>query len=430
MTKTSDLFPALVATDVYTPVRMKFDGVNDKFENLSVNVTGNKCCVVARFRIAEYADATSRQLCFVWAGSQERPGLSFYASNHATTDYRNKCQIYVDNSGGTTVCRLVSKNEVCDNEVHTLFFQYDGDAGTAELIIDGQDADDTGNAQRVAPVTATLSTSVSADVLVGEGWGGSEFWPGEIGFFGLHNTAGLDWTDFMEADGTPKKIDETSWAEWGSQPLAWNEHGDMPNNKGSAGNFARSSSPVITDESVILAGVQPGSMDPYSYTIVNPGAESGDYTTGWTLGTGGWLRRNDFSTAYEGSWYWAVGNYSGGSIYQDITAVAGDVTRAAIDAGQILILGSCWCASYIAEDQCRITIDFYDGTPGTLISTLDTGYFAAHGDGVSNTWIESKLSGVMPANTVTMRLTLWGQRQNGTYCNNHMDMPSITAYKI
>lgn len=49
----------------------------------------------------------------------------------------------------------------------------------------------------------------------------------------------------LYSDGLPKALDESSWTEWGAQPLFWNEHGQMDNNLGSAGNMTRNGTIVI-----------------------------------------------------------------------------------------------------------------------------------------------------------------------------------------
>ena len=51
----------------------------------------------------------------------------------------------------------------------------------------------------------------------------------------------------MDTSGNPKKLDESGWTEWGTQPLFWNEHGEMTNNKGSAGNMTKNGTIVIAD---------------------------------------------------------------------------------------------------------------------------------------------------------------------------------------
>lgn len=38
---------------------------------------------------------------------------------------------------------------------------------------------------------------------------------------------------------------ETTWTEWGAQPLFWNEHGDMENNLGSAGAMTKNGTIVV-----------------------------------------------------------------------------------------------------------------------------------------------------------------------------------------
>ena len=187
---------------------------------------------------------------------------------------------------------------------------------------------------------------------------------------------------------------------------------------------------MVTALSTLTPYYRTSGLDPHEYAIVNPGAEDGDYTTGWTLGGGSWLRRSDFGPYVDGSYLWAVGNAASGNIYQDLPAVAGNISRALIDTGKVLMVGGCWMASYQGDDLSRVTIDFYDGLPGSLISTLDSGYVAPEGNLTSNIWVESKITGIMPAGTVTLRMTLWGKRKTGAYCNTHMDLAFMTGFII
>jgi hypothetical protein len=132
-----------------------------------------------------------------------------------------------------------------DGELHTIFFSFDGDNGLSTFVIDGINAIDTGHAAHVDPTVGAVANG-SGTFGVGSYPGDpSSFFEGQIGFIGYKEVYLTNWEDFMEADGRPKNLDESSWAEWGGIPLIWNEHGDMINNLGSAGNMSKTGTIVV-----------------------------------------------------------------------------------------------------------------------------------------------------------------------------------------
>ena len=58
---------------------------------------------------------------------------------------------------------------------------------------------------------------------------------------------GLDPEDFYTVESDVKQLDETTWAEWGTQPLFWNAHGFMEDNKGSAGDMTKNGTIDLSD---------------------------------------------------------------------------------------------------------------------------------------------------------------------------------------
>lgn len=232
--------------ELYTPAMMEFDGSTGYFSTNSLTTSGNKVTVVLRFKRAQFTGAATELLS--WCENiNRRWGIRIFSSDHATTGNRNKVTVRVKNSAGTDICWLLSTAEVVDGNLHTLFFAFDGDTGSATFIIDGINADDTGFASRVAPTTGTLNTGASSVCTVGAGNAGTVPSAANIGFFGHREAYLTNWQDFMESDGRPKQLDESSWTEWGAQPLYWNEHGDMENNFGSAGNMTRNGTVIVGD---------------------------------------------------------------------------------------------------------------------------------------------------------------------------------------
>ena len=133
--------------------------------------------------------------------------------------------------------------------MHTVVFAFNGDTGSASFVIDGSDADDTGNASRVTPTTGTLESGSAAKFSVGinDAVSGLFKFQGQVGFVGYRDAYLTNSTGFMQTDGTPKSLDETTWAEWSGgsvtspqgRPLFWNPAGDMVNNLGTAGAMTK-----------------------------------------------------------------------------------------------------------------------------------------------------------------------------------------------
>lgn len=221
----------------YLPAAQIFDG-STAYYNLSHTSSGNKVTFVCRFFLAAFGGDTNMSL-FRAQSSTPRVRLAILvgSSANATAGFQNKLRMAVENSAGTTICRLISTSSVVDNGWHTLFCSFDGDAGTATFYIDGANADDTGNASRVAPTTGTLGSGASSAFYVGSNQVPSLFWLGAIGYVGFKEAYLTNWSDFMRTDGWVKKINEVAWTEWSGQPILWNPHAQMSYNLGSGGNM-------------------------------------------------------------------------------------------------------------------------------------------------------------------------------------------------
>lgn len=239
--KTAYVASGKVTGTGYFPAMMEFDGSTGYYSDTSVTTSGNLVTVVMRFSIASFTAVTHQYLArFRGPGGDMRAEVICFSSNNATADYQDKIRVRAMSSAGANIAMLISPSGYLDGEAHTLLFAFDGDAGTAVFRIDGSDVDDTGNAQRVAPTTGTLDSGASSGFFVGAAEGGSAKVNGSLGFVGAANAYRTTWSDFMQTDGTPKPLDESTWTEWGAQPLFWNENGDMVNNKGSAGAMTAS----------------------------------------------------------------------------------------------------------------------------------------------------------------------------------------------
>lgn len=162
----------------------------------------------------------------------------------------------------------------------------------------------------------------------------------------------------------------------------------------------------------------------HTYSITNAGAESGAMT-GWTAGVG-----TGFETLTTGAvsglnprtgtYFFGGGNQLESSSYQDITAVAGDVTSALIDLEKLLLMVTYYDASFNGNDRVRMYMDFYDGAPGSQITdNLNT--YEPLAAGTALTWNKRKIYAIAPTGTRTIRLYMHGYRYDGVYCNAHID---------
>lgn len=231
----------------YTPAMMEFDGSTGYYSHVGITTSGNKCTVVLRFAINQ--DASSG---FEWLFSMQGPTnhprcyIAYQGTGAASADDRDRLLVTMDNSAGTIIGRIyAAEGQFVDGQPHTMFVEIDGDAGTIEWVIDGQTIDDTTNPNRVAPTTGTLDAGAGSDLGIGSTDTGSTLFPCQIGFVGYRDVGGLAWSDFMDARGYPKALDESTWAEWGAQPLLWNEHGEMTNNLGTLTSIVKNGTIVV-----------------------------------------------------------------------------------------------------------------------------------------------------------------------------------------
>ena len=208
MTNLTDLFPAV---PTYTPAMMQFDGSTGYYNKASLTTVGNKVSFVARFKHASFLGAAKEQRIIGLYDSSYRGLVTSYSSDYTTTARRSLLSLIVQNSAGSTVCRVFANIAVDDNNTHTLLASYDGDAGEATMVLDGVDVLDTGHAEHTL-TTGTLETgSMSAEV--GRFNAGSEYL-GDIGFVGYRDAYLTNWSDFFYTDGSPRQLDTIGWTQW------------------------------------------------------------------------------------------------------------------------------------------------------------------------------------------------------------------------
>lgn len=267
----------VLARSAYQPGMMYYAG--GYYVRNGVTVSGNKVTVVIHFRVSSGA-ATDNQRLLTVSDSTTRFSLTVLENDHATASAREKLQMVVQNSSGTNVAVITSSSTVTAG-FHTCFLSYDGDAGTASMIINGADEKDTGSPLHV--LTAGSLETGSMSFYVGSSAVPDLYASALIGSFGYGDVGGLSWSDFMGATGGPSIIDESpSWPTWGGQPLFWNSNGQLDRNRGSAGDMLKMGVVLASSESFDLATgwdtIISGNFTPTLWDSSNSDSESQTYT--------------------------------------------------------------------------------------------------------------------------------------------------------
>jgi hypothetical protein len=232
----------------YRPAMMQFDGSTGYYNLASAAISGNSITLVAKFNVAQVLDTSTTALLSTSSGL-----IAIYMPHNSNTEteMQNKIKI-ICRSTSADVCVVGSTVDVMDGQDHTLLFAYDGTAGTAAFYIDGVDVDDTGYSSRLVG-TGTLTTTSGIWRVGAAHWDASLKIDGKVGFFGVDDQYLTTYSDFFDANDNPIDQDETTWANsgWGAQPLFWNEHGQMSNNKGSAGNMTENGTIIVAPAEVL-----------------------------------------------------------------------------------------------------------------------------------------------------------------------------------
>lgn len=214
----------------YRPPMMLFDGSSGYYVDSSTSIPGSDFTFTTQFNLESFTGGGIKRLINFSGSGGNRLIVLAYASDHATTTRRDKIAAFVQNAGSDTLVLTFGINDDIDGEDHVLFFSFDGSAGDIQYFIDGVNADDTGNPERV--VISGTPVNSGGNFRIGASTVPADYWAGQIGFVGYSNDYLTNPLDFMDADG-PKEIDESGWTEWGSQPLYWNKYGIMTDNQGS-----------------------------------------------------------------------------------------------------------------------------------------------------------------------------------------------------
>jgi hypothetical protein len=215
---------------------MTFDG-STGYYNKSYTSSGNKITCMFRFNVDSWVGGNTPYTLFLASApsTAQRLLANVYSSDFSVADRRLRLLLQVsDSTNSTQVCRFVSAEVVADGEDKYAFFSYDADNGTAVFEINGGNAIDVGHSIYIAPQVATLGAGAS-NLFVGAGNSGADKTNGQMGYVGMADAYLTNASDFYGSG--LQELDETTWAEWGSQPLFWNQYGTMSDNKGSAGNM-------------------------------------------------------------------------------------------------------------------------------------------------------------------------------------------------
>lgn len=220
----------------YDPGMMTYDGSTGYYTD-GYTAAGNAVTCVFRINRDAFTGGSSEMVTDCRNGSnQARFSVQLWASDGPSGgDYRNGVlQIGVRDTVNTAICLVYTDVRLDDGADHTVFFAYDGTAGTVQLYVDGVDAEDGTAADRVL-TTGTLNTGAFT-FRIGNNLNGFYF-GGQIGYFGYSNSYLTNPTDFHHPTNGLQELDESGWTEWGAQPLYWNQYGQMTDNRGSAGNM-------------------------------------------------------------------------------------------------------------------------------------------------------------------------------------------------
>ena len=223
----------------YNPDMMQYDGVTGYYD-ISTTTSGNLMTIVGRFSRASFTGGSAEYIfrCRSDTQNHDRLAVFAFASDFADLDKANTINFLVRDNTSADLCRLITPVGYLDGNRHTFMFSFDGDNGTAQLIIDGVDADDVGNADRTAPIVGTPSTGTSEIEVGAANTTPSNVFGGQIGYLGYKDAYLTNWSDFMDGS-EPKQLDEVTWTQWGGQPAFWNQDGEMTANLGSAGNMTQ-----------------------------------------------------------------------------------------------------------------------------------------------------------------------------------------------
>lgn len=246
-----DLLPEWQPSDPYSPAWMDLSSGAARYHRGNFTLNGaNKVTIVGRVQITPRGSDSYLYLHEETSGTYSQPAcLNLHPSGHASAP--NKISFRCGPGSGGATCRLRSTVAIADGRPHSIFAEYDGDAGTARLLIDNQNADDTSWADRVL-TTGTMHRGSGTYLGIGAGSTGNVPANGLYQHFGMAFVSGLDPNDFHTQAGAPKNIEADIITPWGgAQPLLWQESAKLDQNRGSLGNLT-AVAPILLSNAPVL----------------------------------------------------------------------------------------------------------------------------------------------------------------------------------
>jgi len=211
----------------YRPIAMKFDGLTGGFIKEHTPV-GQSFYAMGRFRsppfygpsflngvktpLIVYGNGTTlnraRLHIYLCGGSRTFPAANYRFGFNSRSD------------ADVVTLQLLSKREYADNAWHSFLISWN--AATAEFVfkVDGEDADDVTQPDRIAPAINTMGLVANSPIYVGQtgnftsiGVGNS--WAGEISCLAYGNGYLTNYSDFFFPNNLPKRLDHAGWTEFG-----------------------------------------------------------------------------------------------------------------------------------------------------------------------------------------------------------------------
>lgn len=165
-------------------------------------------------------------------------------------------------------------------------------------------------------------------------------------------------------------------------------------------------------------GGTPGGLYPYSLTLTNPGAETGDLT-GWTDSAGAFSVSTESPT--HGGTYLFLGNTTtAGGLSQTVTLPSEVLTD--VDAGALRAMGHVFARSAsLGADAGYVQIEALDGSSSVLATVRSPSR-----DLGGTSFVELMASAPLPTGTRSLRLTLY---ESAIDAVRRYDDAAITLYQ-
>jgi hypothetical protein len=212
------------------------------------DVSNNAYTAIAEFQCEPF---TGDRAAFIFEFTHDYPGMwiaaYLFSSDYSATPANQNKLIIVNLIGGSpSISNIRSEVDVCDGQLHTMYFAQDATTGDYIFKLDGVDTDDLTYANRAVGGTNTENTTAGTGMALSitANSGGGFAMVGKVGYIGLQNQYLTNWTDFVSdgsegGSGSIKELDTATWTEFNGQPLLFAADGDATINLGSFGNLTK-----------------------------------------------------------------------------------------------------------------------------------------------------------------------------------------------